>query len=132
MTIDVQGVPVLIDEADAERVLKHRWHWSAGRAGMRYAMAGKLYLHRFIIGAQPGEMVDHINRDRADNRRTNLRIVGHKESVENRGLNRNNTTGIKGVSPWRGRYRATRNGKHLGVFMTKAAAAAAYEAVTID
>lgn len=49
-------------------------------------------LHRFVIGAKPGEIVDHINRDRLDNRRVNLRIVNPRQSSANRGP--------KG-SPWR-------------------------------
>jgi hypothetical protein len=129
VTIDVKGVLVQLDAEDYDRCVGGRaMCWAAGRPGMKYVMvSGRHYLHRLITGAGRGELVDHINRDRADNRHVNLRIVGHKESVENRGLNRNNTTGIKGVSPYRGRYRAARNGQHLGVYSSKEAAQAAYE-----
>lgn len=50
----------------------------------------------FIHGKWPKEL-DHINRDRADNRLLNLRIVTRSENCSNRGLSRNNTTGFKGV-----------------------------------
>ena len=40
-------------------------------------------VHRFVIGAAPGAIVDHINRCRTDNRRSNLRIVTASESLSN-------------------------------------------------
>ncbi len=45
-------------------------------------------LHRMIMGAKPGEFVDHINRDITDNRRSNLRITNAADSVLNRGCRR--------------------------------------------
>lgn len=46
--------------------------------------------HRFVVGAKPGEIVDHINRDRCDARRANLRIVTAQENAQNRGGNSRN------------------------------------------
>lgn len=41
------------------------------------------YLHRFIMQAKPGQIVDHINRDKKDNRIDNLRIVTKSENNYN-------------------------------------------------
>lgn len=44
------------------------------------------YLHRVVAGAVPGDgmYVDHINRDRLDNRRANLRLVTPAQSAQNK------------------------------------------------
>lgn len=60
-------------------------------------------VHRLIYsmcyGGIPGGMqVDHINGDRTDNRVGNLRLVCHTLNARNRGLRRDNKTGVNGVS----------------------------------
>ncbi|MBX3376042.1 MAG: HNH endonuclease [Phycisphaeraceae bacterium] len=58
-----------------------------------------LLLHRFLTGAQSGEVVDHINGDRLDNRSGNLRKVTAQANAQNLTcLKRNNTSGYRGVS----------------------------------
>lgn len=55
-------------------------------------------LHRVILNARGGMDVDHINGNPLDNRRENLRICTHSQNLINRGANRTNKTGYKGVS----------------------------------
>lgn len=55
------------------------------------------FLHRLIIGAGKGEVVDHINRNKLDNRNENLRICTQLENLLNKGMQKNNTSGVKGV-----------------------------------
>jgi hypothetical protein len=55
-------------------------------------------MHRLIAGV-PGKVIDHINHDKLDNRRSNLRSVSQRENNQNRGKqNKNNTSGVRGVS----------------------------------
>jgi hypothetical protein len=88
----------LISEIDAERVLAHAWTLNSnGYAWRTIHRPRHVYLHRFLMDCEPGDglYVDHINRDRLDNRRENLRIVTPAES-------RQNTPAIGGVSSARG------------------------------
>lgn len=77
----------LVDGQYYEWASKINWHVSdTGYAMIRHVIDGKkktVRLHRLIIDARPGEIVDHINRNKLDNRLENLRIVSHIENVHN-------------------------------------------------
>lgn len=68
-----------------------------------------LKFHRLVMSANKGQYVDHKNRNRADNRKDNLRICSHIENDRNRSIQKNNTTGIIGVhfDTRRGKWIAT-------------------------
>lgn len=88
-----------IDKENISIILPYRWHLCNG-----YARTTKtnnppaLAMHRIIIHAEPGQEVDHINGDRLDNRKSNLRICNHKENMHNVKKLCTNTSGYKGVS----------------------------------
>lgn len=88
------------------------------------------FLH---YGEWPNGDIDHINRDPSDNRIANLRIATRKQNARNKGIPRNNTSGIKGASfhTKKGMWRAVAqlNGKHyhLGYFSTPEEAGEVYE-----
>jgi hypothetical protein len=70
---------------------------------LRGRVAGKLlYAHRVAWalhhGAWPEHNIDHVNRDKADNRIINLRDVPHTENMKNNSAYRSNTSGATGVS----------------------------------
>ncbi len=60
--------------------------------------------HRIIMNAKINQCVDHINKNKADNRKQNLRICKHAENDMNRSVYKNNSSGISGV-----RYDKQRN-----------------------
>ena len=93
------------------------------------------YLHRviwkLITGGEPGGLdIDHINRDRSDNRLSNLRLVDRSTNKLNHGGYKSNKNGANGVHfvPSSGKWRAQRRkggvAYHLGYFdsLTEAAA----------
>jgi len=90
-------------------------------------------MHRLLIHAPKGMEVDHINGNGLDNRICNLRICTRSQNQINKGLQKNNTTGYKGVSfiKKHRKYRATIriNGKsmYLGEFESAKGAAFAYD-----
>ena len=80
----------------------------------------------YVFGEWPKLVLDHINRDRMDNRIKNLRSVSQKENLQNITLKKSNKTGANGVcfrtdgriKPWQARVMHDRKEKSLGYFQT--------------
>lgn len=85
----------IVDEDDAERVLKRRW--LVGRNGYAITVVNgkQIGLHNFIMKSQ---MIDHISGNRFDNRKRNLRKVTSQQNAQNVAIGKQNTSGLKGVS----------------------------------
>lgn len=89
-------------------------------------------IHRSILSASVGYVVDHINGDPLDNRKMNLRACLINENVRNRKLNSDNKSGYKGVSKhrktgkWQADIRLNNRTKYLGLFASAVEAALAY------
>lgn len=104
---------------------------------------GRVYMaHRvawlIMTGEWPVADIDHINLDRADNRWSNLREATRSQNKANSPRNARNTSGVKGVQ-WRKRDQRWRaviikdyKRYELGVFATKEAAKAAYDAKAVE
>ena len=93
------------------------------------------YAHRLawflMLGAMPARQIDHINGNPADNRFRNLRAATNAENGRNRKVGSNNTSGFKGASRHRNKFRAMikHEGRNisLGTFQTAMEAHAAYQ-----
>ena len=77
---------VKIDIEDVDLVKGYRWTDNGNGYIRTFIGTTPLYLHRLLTGSH-GE-VDHINRDKKDNRRSNLRVVEHYINCHNRGEKR--------------------------------------------
>lgn len=92
-----------------------------------------VYLHRYLLKAKKGKIVDHINGNTLDNRLCNLRIVTAEQSNRNKGLLKVNKSGYTGVQYHKGtgKWRATtlKKGKRisLGLYFDAKDAAKAYK-----
>lgn len=134
------GTFAVVDLDDLDLARSRTWvavHTSARRS-MKYVVSaggGCDRLHRLVLRAPAGIEVDHRDRDTMNCRRSNLRVATHTQNMRNRSRYRNNTSGFKGVYPFRGRWRAMIKGddkRHcLGVHDSARVAAEAYDAAAI-
>ena len=128
---------VIIDDDMFEFINRYKWHYNG-----HYAMRGTrdsdgksktVYMHREVIVANKGEIVDHINRNPLDNRKSNLRICNTYQNSMNRSNRSNNTSGYKGVSwfkrdsNWVSHIRLYGKSMNIGYFSSKISAAKAYD-----
>jgi len=132
------GKVVLLDDEDYEVLKFYKWHDKGNGYAMRIGKCTKEtpnvrhMMHREIMKAKKGEYVDHINGNKMDNRRKNLRVATNQQNAFNQGPRSTNTSGYKGVtwSESRKKYVAqiTHNYKRicLGYFDCKHKAAITY------
>jgi len=136
----------IVDADDYERLNKYKWCVSKTRH-TNYAMRrtkgkrvkGKrvkrktIMMHRFILNAPRGLVVDHINHNGLDNRKSNLRLCTRAENSYNSRSFNNKSSKYKGVSWDKQRKRFVAyircNGKcyNLGRFKSQITAAKAYD-----
>lgn len=122
------GAVFLFDEADLPLIRGHTWHLGVRGYPATHIHGRTVVLHKLLIPDADGE-IDHINGDRLDNRRRNLRVCTHRQNSYNQKRRRTNTSGYIGVSRVRcsNRYEAYihHNGRkhHLGLYRTPEAAA---------
>lgn len=133
-----RGMEAVIDAADVPMVAQYTWFASEQGDGRFYARASldwkpSLYLHRYLMGVEASDViVDHVNGDTLDNRRSNLRIATNSENGMNSRRKGQGGHGYKGVTRnkyrWSASIRANRVRYHLGTFDTPEEAARAYDA----
>ena len=127
-----QGKVAIVDKLDFNEVNKHKWCYDSSNGYPVSRIKGeRVRLHRFILKINSRKkFVDHINRNKLDNRRINLRVCDSFGNVRNRGLNKNNTTGYKGVTKvgkkWRAQFSLNYKLLWLGEFYTSQEAALVY------
>lgn len=128
------GEIALVDDEDYERINAHKWHVSSGYAVRRIApLAPTIRMHREVLSAPENMQVDHINRNRLDNRRSNLRIATKAENLRNKVIYQNNKSGYRGVcwktrdKKWAAQININQKRKHLGFFSSAEEAARAYD-----
>lgn len=116
---------IIVDE-DKEYLLKdHKWYKHNGYA-CAFINGSRIMLHHIIIGFPPiGLETDHINRNKLDNRVSNLRHVTHRDNLLNRDFT--NKSGYRGVyfdshskrsKPYKAMVRRYNKGINIGYYST--------------
>jgi len=134
-----QGKFAIVDDDMFEFLNQWKWYFDThGYAARRQYIIGKkgkskkLYIHRVIMNNPKNMKVDHINGDKLDCRKENLRVCSHSLNLANRGKTIKNTSGFKGVgfrkdrNKWRAYIKVDYKYIHLGDFSNVSEAAIAY------
>lgn len=136
-----KGKVAIIDDRDVARVGGYSWKLVSrpSKSTVLYASTvidGKtMHLHRFLWagwGLESTRHLDHRNRNGLDCRRSNIRAATESQNQCNKGAQKNNTSGVKGVSwncarsLWHASIAVGRKYYHLGYFSRLDEAAEAY------
>lgn len=123
-----QGKKAQVDDIDFEWLNQWKWYCDKGYAVRNVAIPnGKqeaLYMHRLINQTPKGSDTDHINRNKLDNRRSNLRTATRSLNIINRNPRKDNKSGFTGVNwdkqykKWRALIRKDRRDIQLGLYST--------------
>jgi hypothetical protein len=126
------GMAAIVDDDDYDFLMQWKWYFN-GRYAMRCINGKTTGMHRLIAGTPAGVEVDHINGNKLDNRRANLRNCTRSENARNCSVRSDNTSGYKGVfwhkqhGKWSARIKLNGKRHHLGDFDTPTEAGAAYD-----
>lgn len=128
----------LIDNVDNEFVKKYKW--SIHSSGyIRATINGKRqYLHDALLGCKN---IDHINNNKADNRRSNLRLATPGQNIANTKKQQNTSSQYKGVrfdksgkrkKRWMAAYEHNNKSHTIGRYHTEIQAAQAYNVKALE
>ena len=128
-----QGKKAIVDDAQYEFLVQWKWSYSEGYAMRRKNKKpnGKnIKMHRVIIGAPDGKLVDHINGNTLDNRKENLRLCDARQNTINRKpRGKSKYKGVyyrKDCKKWAAGMKIKGKPLHLGIFDKEKDAARAY------
>ena len=151
---------ILVDDEDYDLVNQYKWHVHEGKNGRLYARTNidhpsgerrmrnisgywanckkqtSICMHQLINKTPKGMYTDHkVPENTLDNRRSNLRTSTNQQNCANRGINKNNTHGFKGITydgrkkitPWTARIGHKGKRIYIGNYKTPEEAARAYD-----
>jgi len=130
---------VAVDDEDYEYLKQFNWQVDKYNCVKTHknALLKDYLIHRIIMKAPKDLEVDHIDGDRLNNQKNNLRLVQSSQNKMNRGPRKDCKSGYKGVSfhkqneNWCARIKTNGKYLHLGCFNNKIDAAKAYNEAAV-
>lgn len=140
-----QEMIALIDDSDYELIAAYKWYAAHAYDDLYYAVTNRqskpkrqIRMHRLILDAPNGYLVDHIDGNGLNNQRVNLRLATRSQNKANQHRrNSSNTSKYKGVSwyktrnCWRSQIKVGGKKLGLGYFSSEEEAAHAYDQAAI-
>lgn len=129
-----QGKFTLVDDQDYDFL--NQWKWQVmiknnTAYAQRFENKTPIRIHRFLLNPPKGFVVDHINGNGLDNRRSNLRVVTHRQNMQNMHVKRSSKyPGVswrKDRNKWEAKISINNKSKHLGHFKSENEAFEAYK-----
>lgn len=135
-----KGFKAIIDSEDAYLIKDFKWVADVRRHGLVYVKAVKIisgkqrsyYLHRLVMQAKKGTIIDHKNHNGLDNRKVNLRLATPSQNLSNKRHLLKTSSIYKGVCfdkthrRWVARIKVNNKTKKIGTFTSEVEAALAY------
>lgn len=110
---------MICDLDDWERLKDIKW--SVGKHGYVIGRDTQndciVKFHQQVLGKYDGLVIDHINRNKLDNRKCNLRLVTQTENTWNKSIGKKNTSGVLGVYPHKNKWCASITYNHKKYFL---------------
>ena len=128
----------IVDDEDYKYL--NQWKWRLHSKGYAYRNEKRIknhtrkgiLMHRQIMKLNSQKEIDHINRNKLDNRKNNLRISSSTQNHMNKEKSKNNTSGYKGITydkrknKWMAQIQKNKKNIFIGYFNDKKSAATAY------
>lgn len=131
-----QNKYALVDDKDFGYLNQFKWRYHSSGYAVRtiyHPVKKTIWMHRIINNTPRKMYTDHVNRDKLDNRRCNLRACTNNQNQGNSKIRIDNTSGHRGISwnkrdkKWQARININGKLKHLGYFINIEDAAKTYE-----
>lgn len=133
---------VIVDDEDYEYLNQFNWQVDKYNTVQRHTKlpngkSGHILIHRDILKPDKNQEIDHIDRNRLNNQKSNLRLATSSQNKHNVGLRNDNTSGYKGVcwhknlSKWLASIYINGRHTHIGLYKDKVEAAKAYNEMAL-
>jgi len=128
---------VIVDDETYYELMKYKW-WYSGSGYVAAQLDNKksILMHRYLLDYTGKDVVDHINGNKLDNRKSNLRIVTRQQNSQNVTVCKNSTSKYIGVcwakecKKWSCQININGTKKHLGLFVDEIEAAKCRDTAT--
>lgn len=134
MGYDHKNMEFVFDKQDFDLIKDHSWSLTNGYPSS--FIKGKfIYLHRLVLNPKTGELIDHINGNKLDNRKENLRLCTNQQNTFNSKKQKNCSSKYKGVcwdknkNKWLSQIRINEKHVQIGRYKNEIDAAKAYNEV---
>lgn len=129
-----------VDDSDFQILSQYKWKMGGDGYAVRnvYVSGGKyktILMHRYLLDPEDGMVIDHIDGNPLNNKRSNLRVCTRKQNMSNMKKPITNASGYKGVhfhknttdKVWMAQIRINNKNKFLGAFTSPVEAAKEYD-----